>query len=244
LADTSQRLIRDALSRAAAEPQGYNLLAGKSDPGLFPSSALARAAADRCKADGLLEVVRTDAKGKLSREICVLTDKGRHYLTSHANPREVLEDFVRVLELRQSDVDALTASTRQIAQSLQSIHQAVTAMLPRVTSAPANGVHHHGGTMNGTLPAPKTTADDIIADVKTLLAEWQAAGTTGDFPLPDLYRQLPYTISIGRFHDALRQLHDDQVIYLHPWTGPLYALPEPALALLVGHEIAYYASVR
>ena len=28
------------------------------------------------------------------------------------------------------------------------------------------------------------------------------------------------------------------------WTGPLYAIPEPPLALLVGHEIAYYASPR
>jgi len=29
-----------------------------------------------------------------------------------------------------------------------------------------------------------------------------------------------------------------------PWTGPLYDLPEPHFALLVGHEVAYYASSR
>jgi len=27
---------------------------------------------------------------------------------------------------------------------------------------------------------------------------------------------------------------------LAPWTGPLYELPEPALALLIGHEVLYY----
>jgi hypothetical protein len=42
----------------------------------------------------------------------------------------------------------------------------------------------------------------------------------------------------------LRSLHDRERIYLHPWTGPLYALPEPAFALLIGHEVAYYASLR
>jgi hypothetical protein len=52
------------------------------------------------------------------------------------------------------------------------------------------------------------------------------------------------SLTIGQFHDGLRQLHDEGKIYLHPWTGPLYAMPEPPLALLAGHEIAYYASQR
>jgi hypothetical protein len=83
--------------------------------------------------------------------------------------------------------------------------------------------------------------------VKARLAEWHAAaGSSQDCPLPDLYRKLESKneVSVGLFHDALRQLHDDHQVYLHPWTGPLYALPEPAFALLIGHEIAYYASIR
>lgn len=71
-------------------------------------------------------------------------------------------------------------------------------------------------------------------------------GRGQDCPLPELYRKLEpgARLSIGHFHDCLRRLHEENQIYLHPWTGPLYALPEPAYALLVGHEIAYYASVR
>jgi hypothetical protein len=42
----------------------------------------------------------------------------------------------------------------------------------------------------------------------------------------------------------LRLLYDAGRIYLHPWTGPLYAVPEPTFALLVGHNVAYYASLR
>lgn len=66
-----------------------------------------------------------------------------------------------------------------------------------------------------------------------------------DCPLPELYRVLPAsTWTIGAFHDVLRALLQQQRIWLHPWTGPLSEIPEPALALLVGHEVAYYASLR
>ncbi len=65
--------------------------------------------------------------------------------------------------------------------------------------------------------------------------------------MPELYRQaqgrLP-RLTIGQFHDVLRRLYNEGQVYLHPWTGPLYDLPEPPQALLVGHEVAYYASLR
>jgi hypothetical protein len=231
LADKSTRLIHDALARAAAEPEGYPLLAGKSESGLFPSTALARAAAERAKANGLLEVVRAEVRGKLTREICMITEKGRDYLTRRADPREVLEDFVRVLESRQTDMRDLSNAACQMRQSLQGIQAVVTELLPRLTQS------------NGH-PAP---ADSLTADLKARLAEWHAsAGASEDCPLPELYRRLEASVAptIGQFHDCLRQLHDEQMIYLHPWTGPLYAMPDPAFALLIGHEVAYYASIR
>ena len=75
------------------------------------------------------------------------------------------------------------------------------------------------------------------------------AGRTGatDCTLPELYRALADLCpapSIGAFHDCLRTLHADGALALHSWTGPLYALPEPQFALLVGHGIAFYASLR
>ena len=65
--------------------------------------------------------------------------------------------------------------------------------------------------------------------------------------MPELYRAASRDVAeltIGQFHDALRHLHAADAIYLHPWTGPLYDVPEPPYALLVGHEVAYYASRR
>ena len=105
--------------------------------------------------------------------------------------------------------------------------------------------------MNGTavLDVPATEAKlDLAAAVLARLSDWAASANAGeDCPLPELYRGLTVldpAPTIGAFHDCLRQLHADGSIYLHPWTGPLYALPEPAYALLVGHGVAYYASAR
>ena len=255
MADKSSRLLLDALCRAAAEPAGLALVASKSDPGLFPSTARARIVADRCKSEGYLQVVRSEARGKLSREICVLTDKGREYLLRQSSPRKVLEDFVRVLESRHEEVAALAESVRQVQQGLQGIQAVVEQVLPRLHESPFHSSNMNGtSSMNGTTAhlAPSrsitSSASDVrIAEIKSTLAEWHAAaGVSQDCPLPELYRRLEasFTLTIGQFHDALRQLHDDTQIYLHPWTGPLYALPEPAFALLIGHEIAYYASIR
>ena len=84
------------------------------------------------------------------------------------------------------------------------------------------------------------------ADVLTYL-ERRHETALNDCPLPTLYeiaRRADGDVTLGQFHDGLRDLLERGQIYLHPWTGPLYDLPEPSLALLVGHEIVYYASLR
>ncbi len=86
-----------------------------------------------------------------------------------------------------------------------------------------------------------------MAAIVAFLFEWRSSPSSSDCPLPELYRhavQATPGLTIGRFHDGIRSLHDQQKIYLHPWTGPLYELPEPPYALLIGHEIAYYVSPR
>jgi hypothetical protein len=94
---------------------------------------------------------------------------------------------------------------------------------------------------------PGEILESLMQAVVQYLETRQTAGALEDCPLPELFRDLRQvypTLTIGQFQDGLRKLHEHQRIYLHPWTGPLYEIPEPALALLVGHEIAYYASTR
>jgi len=96
-------------------------------------------------------------------------------------------------------------------------------------------------------PRRKPRRSKVEQQVLDGLHAWRAADHLGDCPVPALFRGIKAVaprLTIGQFHDALRSLHAHHAIYLHPWTGPLYELPEPALALLAGHEIAYYASLR
>jgi hypothetical protein len=242
LADKSTQLVLDALARAVADPGGVPLHGSKSAPGLFPTSAPAKQAAQHCKDEGYVQVVTTQAKGKTVQEICAITDKGLAYLLSQVSPRQVLEDLVRALEARQAQVGELVSTARQTQAGFDALRALAEKVLQQV----------HQRKATAPLPCDKTEAagngtPTWTANVLTQLARWQASHTTEDYPLPELYRAVrsgAAALSIGQFHDGLRRLHEQGQIYLHPWTGPLYEIPDPPYALLIGHEIAYYASRR
>jgi hypothetical protein len=224
LADKSTQLVLEALGRAAAEPDGVPLLGTK--PALFPPSA--RQAAQRCLDENFLRVVRTETRGKADQQYCALTEKGLGFLLQQVHPRHVLEDLLRAVEARQQQLDDLLRLTEKTQADLGGLRLATERVLQHFAHASKNG-----------------TADWTPA-VLACLTRWHDTAA-GDCPLPELLRQVQQTtpaLTLGSFHDGLRRLHDQQQIYLHPWTGPLYDLPEPACALLVGHEIAYYASKR
>ena len=268
MADKANQLILTALSRAAAAPAGAPLHGSKTVAGLFPTNAAGKQAAQRCQEDGYLCLVCTDempatddgggaitlVKKKAAKApLCTITDKGLAYLLSQVSPRQVLEDFVRALETRRQQSDELLDLAQRMRHSLDALKTNVEKVLQQVHqtegSAERGGLKalfaNFLGDSDVSRPVPSASAcgaaihDAVLAE----LTRWQDSGASEDCPLPHLYRQVSAP-SIGEFHDALRQLHDREKIYLHPWTGPLYDIPEPPYALLIGHEIAYYASIR
>jgi hypothetical protein len=239
LADKSHSLVLDALARAAAEPRGLPLLASKAAAGLFAANAAGKEAARHSKNEELIRVLREETKGKSTQEICVLTEKGLGLLLEQANPRRVLEAFVNALEVSQQQMTHLLESARANQEQLLALKAGAEMVLqqlqrPQVLtprSVERNGKH----------------AGDGAAALVTYLTRRHEKGALDDCPLPELFRHLRSHhsgLTTGQFHDLLVRLVDDGTIYLHPWTGPLYELPEPACALLVGHEVAYYASLR
>jgi hypothetical protein len=242
VADKSTQLVLEALTRAVADPAGLPLYGNKKTPGLFPSSAAARQAAQRCKDEGLVRVVDTQARGKTVQEICAITEKGLAYLLSQVNPRQVLEDLVRAVEGRQAQVGELIALARQTQTSFETLRSLAEHVLQQVQQKreamplPCDKAMTSG---NGT---PDWTATALAE-----LSRWQSSAVSEDYALPALYKAISKSaphLTIGQFHDGLRRLHDQGQIYLHPWTGPLYEIPEPAYALLLGHAVVYYASLR
>lgn len=250
MADKLTQLVLEALTLAAAEPGGLPLYRSKAEPGLFAASAAGKPAARKAIDEGFLAPVPA------AEQLVSATEKGLRYLVDNSSPRQVLEDFVRGLERREGEVQDLLAATRRLGGSLESLKAAVAVVLPQVSAArvPCHAVSRppHPEPGRCAMPAavaPKVAAAEELAPaLLTHLADWAASAAAGqDCPLPELFRALGVRAeppTIGQFHDCLRGLADAGRVYLHPWTGPLYALPEPAYALLVGHNIAYYASPR
>ncbi|MFN4259320.1 MAG: hypothetical protein ACK4RK_08470 [Gemmataceae bacterium] len=252
MADKATQMIVDALSRAVADPAGLPLHGTKTATGLFPTTSPARQAAQRCKDEGFLQVIKTETKGKNTNEVCALTEKGLTYLLKQVSPKHVLEDLVRALESRQRQVSDLIQIAQQTQAAIEAFQnmaqQALTALPSWLAQLPSSGSASQP-TVNGYYARwlDGATEDACSASLYHHLQQWQATGTSEDCPLPELYQRIQHDCpgaSIGLFHDCLRRLHEQELIYLHPWTGPRYAIPEPSHALLIGHEVAYYASIR
>ena len=231
MADSIDALILSALTRAAAAPEGMPLYASKAAMGLFPATASGRTAAKRAIEEGLFSIVRD---GKPPRELAHVRPPGLDRLIAESNPKPVLDDFVRVLESREVQVNALIVAAREMNEQLAALKRIVAAMLPKVTTTK---VREHNRF------EPLVVRPRLTETILTRLEDWFATASE-DCPLPVLFRDLTGPTTVGEFHDCLRALHANGEIYLHPWTGPLYALPEPSLSLLVGHEVAYYTSIK
>jgi hypothetical protein len=234
LANSAESLILEALTRAVGASVGVPLLGTKAAPGLFASGAAGKQAAQACKERGFVRVVHTEAKGRATIEYGTLTEEGWAHLLQHTSPRPILETLLARLEASQASTAELAALGRRHEQLLDAIRAALTRLQQQLHDPAPAPVKVNG----------QAAPQDVI---RTRLAGWCEKNPLGDCPLPELYRQAREScpkLTIGRFHDALRQLREQHIIHLHPWTGPMYELPEPALALLVGHEVAYYANLR
>lgn len=142
MADKLTPLILDALARAAATPDGTPLFASKSSAGLFPAVAAAKPAAHKCLQEGLIRMVRTDGQGKQLREFYAGTPTGLKFLVEQSSPKQVLDDFVRLLEERRDEVADLLATAERMAAGIDGMKAAVAAVLPKVmdrSPSPAGG---------------------------------------------------------------------------------------------------------
>jgi hypothetical protein len=269
VADKSNQIILSALSQAAAHADGLPLHGGKVQPGLFPATALGKQAAQQCRDEGFLQPLTTAtavaepeasprSKKKPAPESWGLTEKGLTHLLHQVSPRQVLEDFVRVLEARRVQTSELLTAAGQMQAMLESLKVNAEKVLQLFTAS-NNGVASGGLNAlftNFLNEAKQSKAHEAPPSVQkpacgerlvALLTSWQDSGAPEDCPLPELFRRITAavpSVTIGEFHDELRQLHQAGRVYLHPWAGPLYDIPEPPFALLVGHGVAYYASLR
>ena len=75
------------------------------------------------------------------------------------------------------------------------------------------------------------------------LQAYQAQHLQALCSLPDLYVNVvvEHGVTIGQFHDGIRELVQNEMIRLHPFSGALSALERGEYALVKNKEIMYYA---
>jgi hypothetical protein len=244
VADKSLPIILDGLTRAVTEPAGLPLFAYRKSPGLFQSTAPARLAASRCKDEGYLHVIHSESHGKRLHEVCAITEKGLAYLLDQVSPKRILEQLVEMLGDRGNQTAQLIATVGHWQTELEKIRALVAKVLEQLQSP--SPVRIPPGLCNGSGHSVNMP-DAWLSEAVAYLHQRNDSTIAGDCPLPDLYRQVLCSspkLTIGLFHDGLRKLHEQEKIYLHPWTGPLYEIPEPPYSMMIGHEIAYYASAQ
>src|SRR5262245_64832138 len=89
----------EALRQALAAPGELRLYRAGKLPGLFAGrGGAAGEAAARAVRDGLLEVVRTEVKGKTAIDWVRVTPRGVDYLHEHESPVEVLRELRGLLD--------------------------------------------------------------------------------------------------------------------------------------------------
>lgn len=228
-----QSLVLTGLAQSYASPGEMPLHTTRAQPGLFPASAPGKAAAQAALQSNWLQTVRTEPRGKTITTYVALTPAGSAYLLEQSDPKPLLEQVQTRLKCEESHLQEVQSQVRTAFQTMESLRHRVEQLA---------SMFDQRQVVQTRISVPAW--EDSLTEY---LTRRQDARPAEDCPLPELYqqaRQIVPELSVGTFHDGLRRLHADRRIALQPWTGPLHELPEPGLALLQGHSLAFYASTQ
>ena len=205
-------------------------------------------AAAKALRDGLLEITRTETKGKTVIEWAKLTPRGIEFLHDHESPVCALHELRDVLQTTQARLpvwvaemqqmltaqgDRLAEDSRRFQGMLDALSQRVEEALRRLEAKGPN------------LPPTVTAAAPWASDALSYLDHRRLTGANGHCPLPELFAAVAgkhADMSIGAFHHGLRSLQRERLLRLAPFAGEASDLPQPEYAILDGATLLYYAA--
>src|SRR5262245_40467472 len=127
--DKTQPLILEALEHSIREPAGLPLH-GKG--GLFPSGAAGKQAAQACLAQGWLQSVRTETKGKAKVEHFTLSESGLAHLLERTSARPILESLLEAIQRCQSRIHDWIDSVQKSQGYLDSLRSTAYRILEQM----------------------------------------------------------------------------------------------------------------
>jgi hypothetical protein len=248
-ADKIRDALVQALKQAMTEPGEHRLFRSGKLAGLFPSRSGANAeAAALALRDGLLEVARTETRGKTALEWVRLTPRGVEFLAAHASPGRALEQLREVLlaareglPLWQHAVRAeLSALGDRIAEETQRFTQRLEGLARQVEEALARLKEEQAQLPDGVAGAVPWARDAV-----DYLEDRRNGGAAGDCPLPELFGALQRQhaeLSVTAFHEGLRRLQEGRAVRLLPFAAPPAELPQPEFALYDRGAVFYHVA--
>jgi DNA-binding PadR family transcriptional regulator len=245
--DRAKQLLVDALRGGVDRAELRLYRAGKL-PGLFNGKTTANTdLARQAVAEGLIEIVRAEVKGKAPVEFVRVTAKGVEFVVSADSPVRALEELKAVLDLNREGVPAWLAELRaqvdavgqRFLAEVDDLGQRLEAMSLRVNEA-LRRVEKFGP------PVPEGAAGALpwAHDAIEYLDRRGQSGLGERCALPELFSHLAARedeLTIRDFHTGLRRLHDRGLVRLFPADdndGPA----EPEYALLDGANVFYFAA--
>jgi hypothetical protein len=237
-----------ALKQAVAGGGEQRLYKSGKLSGLFASRAGAPGeAAAQAVRDGLLEVVRTETRGKAAVEWVRPTLRGVTFLHERESPLKALQELRAALQATREGVPAWMAAARQDLQALSDRLTAESERWLQRLDALGHWVEEALRRLEAAGPQLPAGATDVVPwalEALTYLDQRRQRGA-GDCPLPELFATVAEKhpgLSLVAFHDGLRRLHDRGAVRLVPFTAPPSELPQPEFALLDGATVFYHAA--
>jgi hypothetical protein len=243
--DKIKEVLLAALKQGIAEEGEQRLYRTAKLPGLFSGkTSLNAEVAAQAVSDGLLEIVRTETKGKTATDWVRVTPRGVDYVLQHESPVRALDELRSVLEVNKEGLPLWLAEIRQsvhemssrltqevqgITRRLDGLSERVLEVLKRTEAAPQ-------------LPDGTASAIPWAQEALGYLGRRRRGGMNGPCPLPELFailREKNAALTVKDYHTGLRRLQDREVVRLLPFEGPA-ELPEPEFALLDGAGVFYY----
>ncbi|MDW8222873.1 MAG: hypothetical protein RMJ82_07990 [Gemmatales bacterium] len=231
-----EALVIAALKRGLAASEGLHLFASGRQPGLFPRQRVGRQAAEFCLQRGWLEAVSEATALAKGQERYWPSEAGVRWLVEQGYARLVLEALSQQIGECERHWQTWAEQVGQIQRQLEQLRRRLETALAVLNSEKQEPER-----------LPIWQAEVWQHTLQRCLRHWQDTHPQEDCPLPELFRQVqaqhPY-LTVGAFQDSLRRGHAQGRILLHPWAGPIHEIPEPEFALLIGHALVYYASLR
>jgi hypothetical protein len=238
--DRAKQLLVEALRNGVDQAEVRLYRAGKLT-GLFGgrtglNAELARAAQDQ----GLIELLRTDTKGKSPVEWVRVTPKGVDFVLRAESPIRALEELRATLELNRDGLPHWLAELhgridelgQHLADEVSALRGKIDGMMTRVTEA-LRHAEKYG--------AAKSESDEWSHEAIDYLERRKKSGFDEKCTLPELFshlREKEETLTIREFHSGLRMLHDRGLVTLSPAESP----EQPEYALLDGAQMHYFAA--